>query len=881
MRGISSSNAADLLRRHLVATSRPFQLQVPGRPSFFSTATTRQNSASAAATTSSAPDRPLKASSGGRGSANVDWLQTPPRKVPPSDPAHTDAAFRQIVQDQTERNYAPAAPAPASAAADPKLAAAAMKLREMVKNDSPDAQMDSYRYLTSEIYPLVVNRNVDMPEGLASSVSILMRGIARSKWDFMRSPDLPTVGQIYKVLAEFGELRLEGWAMLVENLITTIVEMDPPRADGRSLSAVAVGRLSSELLMRDLVDSWKVLSSVKAAADQTDPDGFNFPVLDEALLERFSQSRNFIAAFMMLFPQHSPAEIGPRVAMLGVATYALMFDSQRSNASARRDATSFVGMITRLLRTMDYDANLVQEHTAKYLPGLTDYVVAQWPNVSNRLQALSWLTDPETQFVKDLPRTASGDIDIGKFQTLLEDAVKTKRRDHIDSLWKSFVGPDEAISGEKAAELRDYPELFDSFIRAWMSLNLAGRAAAGWKTIPRIGLYPTARTWNAMLTGCKEARNLNGIRNVWAKLMTSGMQLDTGLWTTLISGLIQSGDIEGGIQALKEMASLWTESLEKGTKTAVKPTIEPVNAAIVALVFQRRLDLAEDVLAWAGKRDIAPDIFTFNTLLGSLIRMKRDKETRRLFKLMQTQGVQADEKTFTIVLDAAFAAVPPDNQDEQVKALTSVLDGMKSVGLEPNMHTYGKVIFNLLGLGRKGVEVVDVMLNYLKAEGHTLSPYILTMLVDHYSNQVPPDLDSITALLAMWKPPIASMDIIFWERLIRGYLRVSSPSALDAAYEIYLAVSRSGVFLGLDTHIDLLNQLLREERIGDAQDLVWLAESEVEKRESRYGGKLEKVWGHRFWKLARQNNLLRPDNDAPAAAPGHQPDSVRDPRVVA
>lgn len=440
----------------------------------------------------------------------------------------------------------------------------------------------------------------------------------------------------------------------------------------------------------------------------------------------------------------------------------------------------------------------------------------------------------------------------------LNKSHPTRNSGEIDKLWEEFVGPDKTISEERAAQIRENAHLIDSFIKIRMAFNQPDKAIVAWNVLSTLGLKPSLRTWNMMLDGLKKAGNLNGLRNIWSKLAKSGMQLDTAIWTTRVSGLIECGDIQGGLHALEEMARLWEKDSKK---TAVQPTIEPVNAALRGLIYHNQHDAAEKLLDWAGRKGIGPDIFTFNTMLRSLIRDgNRDNDVEKLFAVMRSQGVRANEATFTVVLDASLSKGRAQNAEDQVKIVADIASVMAAAGLELNMQTYAKMIYLLL-LSKSTAGAMAVV-NHLYSQNLELTPHIYTMLVEHCFALNPPALDSVHLFVQRRRRlHDDDMDHIFYDRVVRGYIQAGETAA---ALDVYKHVVGTGASMSLPLLTDLLSTLLRHERIQDARDIV---NREKKRFESQHSEPEEHAsyWGHMFWELARRYNL--PDSPLPTPRP--------------
>ncbi|KAI0844174.1 hypothetical protein F5Y00DRAFT_249376 [Daldinia vernicosa] len=813
-----------------------------------------------------------------KSTSNIQWSPNKFRKVRVGDSARVDALFQQIVQKQTTDKDAPAESQQTNPNLDLALVHAICKLELMVEKDEPEA--DAYAYLKSEIYPLLQEPDVTVPKVFTRVVSRLMEKVVAAKKESIRSPELPTVADIFRVYTDIGDMKPQRWAILVGELVQKIIEIDPSTEE-QDPATIEGGLVIRDAMLADLVESWKVLSLLKPTSVTPDDeltDGFWFPRLDTFSLKKFSGQGNFPAALSSIFPQYPPKHLGAPVAVLAIATYALLLDPQRSNLDVRRSATRFVSKIAYLISFVNYRDEALQKEISNTFPAIEDYVMARWPDIKaqlkDRLESMA-TSIGHAESNKPSYSANHGGINPSYLGSALNRAWLTRNAREVDRIWQRVVGSEKDIPLEKVAELRKYPDLFDSFILTRMALNQPDHAIAALNTLRKIGLRPTMKTWNSMLDGCKKARNVNGVKNVWAKIAGSGMKLDTRLWTTRIAGLIESGDAESGIRALEEMAGLWNSSSKDENTTAVKPTIEPVNAALAGLIRQNQVSAAESLLVWASRQGIKPDVFTYNTLLRRFVRDGRVDDVQRIFAMMQDAGVSADEATFTIVLDGAFKTIDPDNIDEQTETVTSVLGHMKAVGLEPNLQTYGKIIYHLLQVSdhanqasnsNRASNAVKAVLAHLWGHGHELSPHIYTMLVEHYFSRRPPDLDSVDSLLQRRRVLNSDNveDNILYDRIIKGYALAGQPfKALDYYYRL----SAAGVTLILPTQVELLLSLLRDGHVDDARDMV--ANTKRLFEESHHASdevESARFWGHQFWQLASSNGLLEGGDAAAARA---------------
>ncbi|KAI1376706.1 hypothetical protein F4677DRAFT_417702 [Hypoxylon crocopeplum] len=886
---MKSSTSICLLYRHLIAASGGSRIpQWQAQAARFTTTVASRSDDPTVAATTQTPDEPPPpetvvnkpelnkvrrvVQNDPRSTSKIKWSQSKPRKAQAKSSARADALFQQIIREQTARKDVPASTAKKSTSMDLALIQAIGNLEHMIEKGQSEAE--AYTYLKTKIYPMLRDPDITIPQVFERVVYRLMEKVVSAKKEAIRSTKLPTVAEIFRVYADIGEMKPQRWAMLVGELVQSIVEMDPStEAQG---PVAGDGELATrDAMLADLVESWKILSLprvVPATPDNEVIDGFWFPRFDKSSLKRFSQKGDFSAAFSSLFSHYHPNQLGAPVSVLAIATYALLLDPQRGNAEVRRNAARFVAKVAYLITFVHIRDTGLQSEVSNTFPRLRNYVMEQWPNIKEqlkeRVEAMTGST-AHTESSGSSRSTGTGGISASSLGSQLSRAYKTGNIREVDRLWQRFMGSDkDIISPERAADLRKYPELFDSFVNVWMALNQPNQAIFALNTLRKVGLQPTLRTWNVMLDGCKKARNVNAIRNVWAKLAGSGIKLDTRIWTARVSGLIESGDVQGGIQALEEMTRLWNQSSKDENTTAVKPSAEPVNAALVGLIRQNQVSAAGQLLAWAGRQGIEPDIFTYNTLLRRFVRDGRDKDARRLFTMMKDTGVRVDEATFTILLDAGFSRIAPDDAEAQANTVASVLDEMQAAGLEANLKTYAKLIYNLLQLGDRARDALKVVLAHLWSHGHEFSSHIYTMIIEHWFARSPPDLDAVESLLQRRSLlGYDDTDRTFYDRVIKGYSLVGQTSK---ALDLYYKLSDAGVVLILSTQMELLRVLLQQGRLDDARGLVANTKRTFEEsHQAQDSPESAGFWGHPFWRLAAENGVFeRGESAAPAAGSG-------------
>ncbi|KAK0711655.1 hypothetical protein B0H67DRAFT_647010 [Lasiosphaeris hirsuta] len=706
---------------------------------------------------------------------------------------------------------------------------------------------------------------------------------AQKAKDFASS-DLPSVSRITEASLELGIFHVAQWTTLVMHLMQYICQLSTSPDDYTTIENYETAMARRDDLLHDLLGAWKVFTdqitsanpiATEAASSEEATTSTESASSTEAgtstgkveLVRKIEQMRtpellihktpgeksrrrisNFQEAFASLFPNYArPSLLQPSWAAF--ATYLLLTDPFNRNRSVRDVAYPFRQMISRLLPQAQIPSSDRIKLAFNDYPDLQRYALHRF-DVRDKKGAM--------------PVRTSTQIRSYFIHRMLGQAIKGRNLSALDRTWEEeFWGKAAEPDASKIGSLRVLPQIFDYFILAYMGLRQTQKAIDVWDKMERVGIKPTIRTWNSMLRGCTMAKNAAGIATVWERLVTSGIQLDTAIWTARISGLIFSGDPEAGILALNEMAQIWREKDKpENAAIAVKLTTEPINAALAGLLRLDRTAAATSVLSWAGRQGVEPDIYTFNTLLRPAVRQGKTDDVHEIFDMMKQLNVEANAATLTILLDGALDDIGVQSPDEQVEVVTRIIRDMETKGIELNMQTYAKMIYLLLKEGgdRAGGAVKAVLAD-IWGRGLELSSHIYTMLAMHYFSRDPPDAAAVTALIENRRlHNNRDIDRVFWERVIKGYCQVGET---ERAWGIFQKVFASGTNITFSTLHDLLLALLYDGREQSGKELVMTALNIKEANEKVHGtqangAQLMRFWKHRFWHLAWKEGLLAP-----------------------
>ncbi|CAK7268475.1 hypothetical protein SEPCBS119000_003081 [Sporothrix epigloea] len=782
-----------------------------------------------------------------------------------------------------------------------------------------------FRFFETNMYPHMRGSLLrQLPNIFRQAAQQLMRSVSLAKQNDFSAAGLPTVAQITQIRRELDLLHVPAfWAPLMVALAAEIV--------ARKSNDSAESKRTQAALIYDLVEAWRMFSlpdivvADQGALDETPSTEFRMPTPDTSKLEKYARRRSIQRGLACLFPRYAPPQMREVTPAL-LAMYAILTDANMTPPDAKNQARELLDAVSSILSITNAGRQAVAAMYEEY-PALGAYVLSRWPLTGASQGVDVAATSSQTDLANaTFSPTASAPSEAkasrearratldGIHKQLLE-ALRARNLQECEAVWERFWAAVSLPDVEGADLMRNSAEIFNTFIMAFTMMRMPNRAISVWNTMTTIaGIQPTLRTWTSLMVGYKRTSNLDGIHAIWAKLVESGIQVDTAVWTARISGLIESGDAAAGVAALEEMQQQWEEwqvlqAAKKATEAAggnrdssksasssaaptikaIKPTIEPVNAAIAGLLRKGNLPAAKKVLAWAGQHGIEPDIITFNTILRPLVRAGADEEVAGVLNIMSQRGINLDEATITILLDGTFGngALADRSGEEQAEAVKQLLAEIEAAGLDANLQTYAKIIYLLLeadtgkGGGHHASKAVSVVLKRMRQRGLAASEHIYTILAEHYFACNPPNIEAVRSLIERGDPgeasqpsqplsasspsaaplPPLAFDRVFWERVVRGFAQLGDT---DSAQRYFVNIADS-LSVTSSTLEDLLRALIHNNEWEaaealvakiQAQKLLWVQSGNDEATmSSRTVG--ARQFRHRFWHLAAEHGLLQ------------------------
>ena len=256
------------------------------------------------------------------------------------------------------------------------------------------------------------------------------------------------------------------------------------------------------------------------------------------------------------------------------------------------------------------------------------------------------------------------------------------------------------------------------------------------------------------------------------------------------------------------------------------PSIVPINAAIFGFLCNEKLDVAENILKWAISQNIKPDTGTFNTFIRYAVRRDDNDQVSQLLRDMNDHACMPDIITFSILFDGlirnprnAFQTSSPDTQQ---KLIDRFFADMESNGLRADARAYTIILDSVLSADHKNIPAASALIARMVAQGIRPTPHIYTILITHYFSLFPPDLPAIDALWRSIQVNKIAVDHVFYDRMIEGYARIGHLDKMLSMLRLMPVVGREpgwwALTLALKTLVRAEEWELVRELVKDVQD---------------------------------------------------------------
>lgn len=730
-------------------------------------------------------------------------------------------------------------------------------LRRIARQDmAPRKRAD---FFFNDVWPQVVALGRPLPKNLLLEVDAALKTVSNALlsepgFKQIKFGDLTTIAKAYQWLGINDVPAISG---LITGLCFLIF-MQPTSRTSKMKNSGPAAMSPANARNPELLWLWGYLSNMNRAGSQLDGQEerleLRLPTVEDVTrmtekLDKSSQGEVALTALLNQFPANTAKQVFPAL----IATLTILL--HEAPTALLPHWAPLLDPARHILKEFPIEETLVRERFAENVlipPAshgmLSRNVAKRWEQTIEMLSAerVMWHSHDGQQ-----PMRRRLNVKLGQLNKELRAAHESHNTGILVGLW-SEVKDHMERDGALAEELRQSPEYLNYWHFAWCASKKSHMISEVQAVMQKLELEPTIKTYTSMMHGWKLSRQTDRLNMLWDTLRNAGYQLDTYMWTERISGLIELGEAQRGINTLAEMLALWKKAVEEGTTdTAVPVTVAVINAAFKPLLRRDR-QAAFKVLQWAGGEGIKPDVVTYNLLLRECFRNSDStSDVSNLLSSMNKEGIEPDGATFTIVLEGACRDLHHASSEEQVVAVDQVIEDMTTANIPLNLEVWGKMLHTVAGLPSGSDAAIDCVLQHTRKAGFKqISPHMMHILLTRIvkTNPKPEAVEAL--LLQHGYNNITTGDQRLWEEVISIY------STLDdgrRAMAVYTDLRGAGRKLNRQFAArDFLNAVLAA---GDKEGAKRLVDDTLETVRSE-DHVSDRFFKHNFWHQAYAEGLL-------------------------
>ncbi|KAL1951537.1 hypothetical protein VTO73DRAFT_686 [Trametes versicolor] len=371
------------------------------------------------------------------------------------------------------------------------------------------------------------------------------------------------------------------------------------------------------------------------------------------------------------------------------------------------------------------------------------------------------------------------------------------------------------LTGTRVVLLPDF--FWASFLSSFLACQRTDLAEKLWDDLLKLKVTPSIAIWNALLDGYGRMRSLDATNKTWEVMNAQGVKPDALSHRALISAFFIAGKPH---EALGQFRAFESSYLTGGSPADSSGVMAVYNTTLHGLLFHSMEEDAKAIKSKMEESGPSPDIITYNTFIRYYGRKGELKAMGEVLKELERAGVKADVYTFSTLL-SSLLKVRPD-------ADKIVLNFMKKHGVLPDTTALTAIIdHQLRECTPQNLKVaMDLMAKMERGEFGDAVPNVITYtsiltamnrgtwlsrsVVEEYTQQILNTMQTRDL-----KPNRQTYNV-----LIKAALVGFEPEGLENAMKYYRDMLRLRVHMNSDTWYILLKGLMDRDRWDVAGEVV-------------------------------------------------------------
>ncbi|CAA7259948.1 unnamed protein product [Cyclocybe aegerita] len=216
-----------------------------------------------------------------------------------------------------------------------------------------------------------------------------------------------------------------------------------------------------------------------------------------------------------------------------------------------------------------------------------------------------------------------------------------------------------------------------SFQTGFIKSERIDLAARMWDDLARLGVTPGVTMWTGLLDTYADLRDSTQARETWNMMLRQGIKPDVLSYRAIIAVHFDDNKTEDALAKFEEYRATVEGDDERRSSV--------YNTVLRGLLRINRIADAEALLVDMEKNEPAPDIVSYNTLLGYHSRQMDFKQLSQVVATMSSKKIMGDVVTFSTILSALLLAGRKD-------ATATIFNLMQKQGIKPSVATYTSII---------------------------------------------------------------------------------------------------------------------------------------------------------------------------------------------